>query len=173
MALRRLEKYLSCALRLDIDASGCVVLYMNNMIYKEPGPTLKLLMRKQGPKNLCNSTNQGRYWRSLSGNPAATKLLYSFHTKMCDWRHAHSARLNLTPLKASFTWNTRRDEACRRCQSGHETLNHVLNNCAAHKREIIQRHNTIRDILIDKLHKPHHIPRTTLWLPPTWHHRRG
>ena len=156
-ALRRLGKYLSCELQLGLNQSSYVFLHMNNMIYKEPGPTLKLLMRKQGLKNLCNSPNQGRYWKTLSGNPAATKLLYSFHTKMCDWRHAHSARLNLTPLKATFTWNNRRDEACRRCQSGRETLNHVLNNCAAHKRAIVQRHNTIRDLLIDTLPKHHSI----------------
>ena len=153
MAMTRIEKYLGCNLRLDLHESGNVVLYINNMIYKDPNPTLKLLIRKQGLKNLCNATNQGRFWKSLSTNPAATKLVYSFHTKMCDWRHAHSARLNLTPLKASFNWSHRRDEACRRCQTGRETLNHVLNNCPAQRRDIIQRHNNIRDTLIDKLPK--------------------
>ena len=153
MAMTRIEKYLGCNLRLDLHESGNVVLYINNMIYKDPNPTLKLLIRKQGLKNLCNATNQGRFWKSLSTNPTATKLVYSFHTKMCDWRHAHSARLNLTPLKASFNWSHRRDEACRRCQTGRETLNHVLNNCPAQRRDIIQRHNNIRDTLIDKLPK--------------------
>ena len=152
-AKTRIQKFLNKDLTYQFHESGALVMYIDNMQYKEPDPTLKQLIRKQGLKNLYSASNQGRYWQALSTNPFTSKLIYSFHKRMCDWRHAHTARLNLTPLKASFNWSNRRDEACRRCQLRRETLNHVLNNCPAHRREIIQRHNNIRDNFIEKLPK--------------------
>ena len=50
-------------------------------------------------------------------------------------------------------WNRNVDQNCRRCQGARETLNHVINNCSVHKREIVQRHNAARDKIEEALMK--------------------
>ena len=96
-------------------------------------------------RQLLKCKNQGRFFETLQHSPAATRAIYNFHTKMCDWRFAHKARLNLSPLKGSITWTDQINKNCRRCQLGDETLNHVLNSCPAQKKEIVGRHNKVRD----------------------------
>ena len=126
---------------------------MNNMKYKDPGPSLEVMIQKKILRNLINTPNQGRAWGTPSQTPMTTKQVYSFHTPMCDWRFAHAARLSLTPVRANFAWNPHNDPRCRRCQVARETVNHVINSCSTHRKQIIQRHNTVRDMVTNALPK--------------------
>ncbi len=102
---------------------------------------------------LISSPNQGRFWQTLFRSPT-TKHVYNFHTRMSDWRFIHRARLNLTPLRGAIPWLDV-DKICRRCQGAPETLNHVMNNCGTHRRDVIKRHNDIRQHLAN--HVPDHL----------------
>ena len=54
-AKTRKQKFLKKDLTYQIHESGALVMYINDMMYKEPDPTLKQLIRKQGLKNLCSA----------------------------------------------------------------------------------------------------------------------
>ena len=151
-ALSRLEKFLDCKLQLAIHEDR-VILQINDMNYKNPSPTLESMIQKRFLHNLKNASNQGRFWSTLSANPKAPKQIFNFHTKMCDWRFAHTSRLNLTPVRANFSWHQNQSQNCRRCQLSRETLNHVLNNCPAHRKETIHRHNEVRDAITNMVPK--------------------
>ena len=147
-ALRKLNQYLEVPLNLAL-CEDQVTLSIDGTTYKDPWPTLNRVLQKQSLKDLQKLPNQGRFWKTLSTTPFGTKNIYNFHTKLCDWRQTHKARLNLIPVRANFTWQQQPDQTCRRCQAGRETLNHVLNNCSTHRRKIIRRHNDVRDLLED------------------------
>ena len=95
---------------------------------------------------LLEARDQGRYWRSLSSSPIATKTIYSFHINFCDWRFIHRSRLNLTPLRGAITWCKNKNTTCRRCQLNQETLNHVINNCLVNRKSVISRHEEARNL---------------------------
>ena len=95
-------------------------------------------------KALLSCKNQGRFWETLQQTPAAARNIYNFYTKMCDWRFVHQARLNLTPLNGAIVWGAGPKE-CRRCQLAPETINHVLNSCTTQRKNVIKRHNAVRD----------------------------
>ena len=151
-AIARLAAYLQCSLKLIRDGDNFFLDVGDNKV-KDPTHVLKAMIQKEGLRKLISSPNQGRYWGTLSHNPLTTREVFSFHTKMCDWRSIHAARLNLTPLRANFTWDRSAQQNCRRCQVERETLNHVLNNCCTHRRNIVSRHNQIRDKVVDLLPK--------------------
>ena len=153
LALKKLESFLETQMSFSL-VDNVVLLEMNNMKYKEPGLILELMIQKKTLHNLMNTPSQGRAWGTLSQTPMTTKQVYSFHTPMCDWRFTHAARLSLTPLRANVTWNPHNDPRCRRCQVARETVNHVVNSCSTHRRDIILRHNAIRDLFANA------VPRT-------------
>ena len=124
-----------------------ITLSIDGTTYKDPWPTLNRLLQKQSLKELQKAPNQGRYWRSLAETPITTKAVFNFHTKLCDFRFIHRARLNLVPVRAINVWNPPENQNCRRCQADRETLNHTLNNCSVMRKKIIKRHNDIRDLL--------------------------
>ena len=147
-ALRKLNPYFEIPLNLEL-CEDQVTLPIDGTTYRDPWPTLNRVLQKQSLKDLQKLPNQGRFWKTLSATPSGTKNIYNFHTKLCDWRQTHKARLNLIPVRGNFTWQQQPDLICRRCQAGRETLNHVLNNCSTHRRKIIRRHNDVRDLLED------------------------
>ena len=108
---------------------------------------LNSLLTKRSLALLLEARDQGRFWKSLSSSPVSTKAIYSFHTKFCDWRFIHRARLNLTPLRGAISWCSNRNTTCRRCQLNKETLNHVINNCPTSRRSVIRRHDDVRDLI--------------------------
>ena len=150
--IARLSGYLQCSLKLTRDGDNFFLDLGDNRV-KDPTHVLKSMIQKEGLRKLCSSPNQGRFWNTLSHNPFTIREVFSFHTKMCDWRCIHAARLNLTPLRANFNWARSGQQNCRRCQGDRETLNHVLNNCCTQRRSIVSRHNQIRDKIADALPK--------------------
>ena len=138
-ALKKYSQHLELPLRFEF-LEGLVTLSINGTTYKNPWPMFDKHVQKQSLKQLQKLPNQGRFWKTLTETPVTVRNIYSFHTKMCDWRFAHKARLNLIPVRANFTWH-QGDQNCRRCQADRETLNHTLNNCSVHRRKIIRRHN--------------------------------
>ena len=144
--LHRLRKYLGVELQFTMLEEN-ITLSIDGTTYKDPWPTLNRLLQKQSLKELQKAPNQGRYWRSLAETPITTKAVFNFHTKLCDFRFIHRARLNLVPVRAINVWNPPENQNCRRCQADRETLNHTLNNCSVMRKEIIKRHNDIRDLL--------------------------
>ena len=151
-ALLKLKQYLKMDIKIK-KFDNKIGLRIDNMPYKNPWPAFNRFLQRESLSKLINAPNQGRYWKTLSSYPQATKSVYNFHTKLCDWRYIHKARLNLTPLRGTMLWNRNSDQNCRRCQVARETLNHVINNCPVHKHEIIQRHNAARDKLEEALTK--------------------
>ena len=117
-----------------------------------PVPHLKAVATNVPLWELLKCKYQGRFWEILQHTPAATKNVYNFHTKMCDWRFIHRARLNLCPLNGAIVWSSAPKD-CRRCQSATETLNHVTNSCSTQRKNMVKRHNAVRD----------HLEK---WLPP-------
>ena len=90
---------------------------------------------------------------------------------MCDWRSAHAARLNLTPVRVSFDWRRHEEQNCRRCQGSMETVNHVINNCYSSRRDVVRRHNEIRDAFVDAIsQKSDGSKRTTIQELATRHY---
>ena len=150
--MNRLENLLGQTLSLE-RRRPYVGWTMNQMFYKDPGPTLTRMVQKRGLAILKVCPNQGRFWQTLTLNPITTRTIYSFHTKMCDWRFAHTACLNLTPVRGSFNWRRHEEQNCRRCQGSMETVNHVINNCYSSRRDAIRRHNEVRDAFVDAIPK--------------------
>ena len=128
LALQRIRKYLKLKIKLELH-NDRLNIQLADINYRNPWPTLHSIITKRSLANLLEARDQGRYWRSLSSSPIATKAIYSYHTKFCDWRFVHRARRNLTPLRRAITWCKNKDATCRRCQLNQETLNHVINNC--------------------------------------------
>ena len=152
-SLKRLSTYLHSDIQLRLFDEDKFGLLINNIPYRFPWPTVNRMLQRQSLKMMTGAPNQGRFWQTLSANPLSSKGIYSFHTKMSDWRFIHKARLNLTPLKSTFLWNSTISQTCRRCQSSRETLNHVLNSCACNRKSVISRHNEIRDQVESSLPK--------------------
>ena len=151
-SLNRLRKYLQCDLQLKV-FEGRVTLEIAGTSYRDPWPTLNSLLQKQSLKELQKAPNQGRYWRTLAETPMTTKAIFNFHTKLCDFRFIHRARLKLVPVRANNVWRPMDNQTCRRCQADRETLNHTLNNCSVAKGKIIQRHNEVPDLLTSHLNQ--------------------
>ncbi len=128
--------------KVQLQADNCV---LSISIWKH----LKTVVESSVVNQLLASRNQGRFWPTLIRSPS-TKHVFNFHTKMCDWRFIHKARLNLSPLRGAIPWLDA-DKTCRRCQGAPETLNHILNNCGPHKRDVIKRHNDIRKHLTEQV----------------------
>ena len=147
MAVGRLERFLNCTFSME-RRGDYIGWSMDGSFYKDLGATLTTAVQKRGLSLLKACPNQGRFWSTLPMCPATTRTLYSFHTKMCDWRFAHSARLNLTPVRGSFSWKRADEQNCRRCQTSKETVNHVLNSCYHSRRDVIKRHNDVRDAFV-------------------------
>ena len=122
----------------------------NAPISAKPWIHLKNTVDLQNANCLLQSPNQGRFWQTLIRSPTSTKNVFNFHTRMCDWRYLHKARLNLTPLRGAIPWSNV-DKICRRCQGANETLNHVANACSTHRKSVIQRHNDVRKHLADQV----------------------
>ena len=122
----------------------------NAPISAKPWIHLKNTVDLQNANCLLQSPNQGRFWQTLIRSPTSTKAVFNFHTRMCDWRYLHKARLNLTPLRGAIPWSNV-DKTCRRCQGANETLNHVANACSTHRKSVIQRHNDVRKHLADQV----------------------
>ena len=150
MALGRLERYLGCRISIE-QRDGYIGCTIDSSYYKDPIPTINRMIQKQGLAVLKGAPNQGRFWSTLAMTPATVRSIYSFHTEMCDWRFTHSARLNLTPLRGTFSWKPQEQQNCRRCQTAKETVAHVLSNCHANRREVIRRHNEVRDNFISAI----------------------
>ena len=94
-ATKKLESFLRVQLSFN-HHDNCVSLVLNNMCYKDPGPTIESLIQKKTLQSLINTPSQGPAWSSLNQTPSTTKQIYSFHTTMCVWRFVHAARLSLT-----------------------------------------------------------------------------
>ena len=152
-SLKRLKTYLESDIDVHLFDGNKCGLVVNNMPYLNPWPVFNRQLQKQSLKLMSNAPNQGRFWDSLSSNPITTETVFNFHTKLCDWRYIHKARLNLIPLKAAMFWNPNVPKTCRRCQAAPETLNHVINGCTTHRKSVIQRHNDIRDQIEKSLPK--------------------
>ena len=108
LALQRIPKYLKLNIKLELH-NDRLNMQLADVSYGNPWPMLHSLMTKRSLTILLEARDQGRYWRSLSSSPIATKAIYSFHTKFCEWRFIHRARLNLTPLRAAITWCKNKD----------------------------------------------------------------
>ena len=96
-ALRKLNQYLEVPLNLAL-CEDQMTLSTDGTTYKDLWPTLNRVLQKQSLKDLQKLPNQGRFWKTLSATPFGTKNIYNFHTKLCDWRQVHKARLNLIPV---------------------------------------------------------------------------
>ena len=152
MAMNRLEKFLGQA--FSIESRGPYIGWtINRMFYKDPGPKLSRMVQKRGLAVLKACLNQGRFWQTLTLNPLTTRTIHSFHTKICDWRFAHAAHLNLIPVRVSFNWRRHEEQNCRRCQLSIETVNHVINNCYSSRRDVVRRNNESRDAFVDAIPK--------------------
>ena len=144
-ALKSYGKFNQCEYTLQKNNStGKLELLKNGCILPFPITHLKSVTSKIQLKSLLACSNQGRFWETLQHTPTATRNVYNFHTKMCDWRFIHKARLNLCPLNGAIVWGSGPKE-CRRCQCAQETANHVLNTCSTQRKNIIKRHNAVRD----------------------------
>ena len=154
-AIFRIRSNLDCEVNITLfeDRMG---LNINNVPYRNPWPTLSRLMQKQSLQRLLNAPNQGRFWPTLSANPISTKSVYNFHTKLCE-SSIHKVRLNLVPTRASFTWKRGDSQICRRCQAQREKLSHVINTCSTRRRAVIQRHNSIRDEIIQHVNPKYRV----------------
>ena len=151
-SLNRIRKYLQCDLQLKV-FEGRVSLEIAGTSYRDPWPTLNSLLQKPSQKELQKAPNQGRYWRTMTETPMNTKAIFNIHTKLCDFRFIHRARLNLVPVRANNVWIPVDNQTCRRCQADRETLNHTLNDCSLAKKKIIQRHNEVRELLTSHLNQ--------------------
>ena len=152
-SLHRLKKFLQVDLQLTILEERDVTLAIDGSRYRDPWPVFSRCLQKQSLKELQKAPNQGRFWRTLAETPLTTKAVFNFHTKLCDFRFIHRARLNLVPVRANNVWNPPENQNCRRCQADRETLNHTLSNCSVMRKKIIQRHNDVRDLLATSFHQ--------------------
>ena len=146
-SLQRLKKFLQVDLQLTILEERVVTLAIDGSSYKDPWPTFSRCLQKQSLKELQKAPNQGRIWKTLAETPLTTKAVFNFHTRLCDFRFIHRARLNLVPVRANNAWNPPENQNCRRCQADRETLNDMLSNCSVMRKKIIKRHNDVRDLL--------------------------
>ena len=154
-SLRRLAKYLNTDVELTM-LENSVTLSIKGAKYRDPWPVLTRYLQKQSLKEIQRAPNQGRFWRTLAETPQTTKAVFNFHTKLCDFRFIHRARLNLVPVRSNFVWNQLpENQNCRRCQADRETLNHTLSNCSVMRKKIIKRHNDVRDLLASQF--PHRL----------------
>ena len=143
-ALKAFSKTNNCCYSLQQSDDGKIALMKNGKKIPFPITHLKSTVSSIHLKALRSCKNQGRFWETLQQTPAAARNTYNFHTKMCDWRFVHQARLNLTPLNGAIVWGAGPKE-CRRCQLAPETINQVLNSCTTQRKNVIKRHNAVRD----------------------------
>ena len=139
-------KTTGCQYQFALGPNNTVSLLKNGKAMPFPVTHLKAVATNVPLWELLKCKNQGRFWETLQHTPAATKNVYNFHTKMCDWRFIHRARLNLCPLNGAIVWSSAPKD-CRRCQSATETLNHVTNSCSTQRKNMVKRHNAVRDHL--------------------------
>ena len=143
-SLHSLMKFLQVDLQLSI-LEEKVTLAIDGSSYRDPWPTFSRCLQKESLKELQKAPNQGRFWRTRPETPLTTKAHFNFHTRLCDFRFIHRARLNLVSVRASNVWNPPENQSCRRSQVDRETLNHTLSNCSVMRKKIIQTHNDVRD----------------------------
>ncbi|KAG8239751.1 hypothetical protein J437_LFUL019240, partial [Ladona fulva] len=76
-------------------------------------------------RSLAAQPDQGKVHHAASRHPVSHHFLRDGrHTRFCDWRFIHRARLNLLPLNAARRGISRGDTRCRRCGMAAETLPH-------------------------------------------------
>lgn len=140
-AVRRLTNDTSLQLAFA-ESDGKVLLAINGQVARQPWQDIRRAQEAHYLHYWATSPNQGRFAAALSSSATTKQHTYSFRLPFADWRFAHAARLNLTPLKGAATWASW-DKKCRRCNAGVETMAHVLCMCGAHKQQWMQRHHSV------------------------------
>ena len=130
--------------------SAKICLCINGEVAHRPWQCIRNAQEAWHWKQWVESPNQGRFAAALSSTKVTSLHTYSYRMPFCDWRFAHSARLNLTPLRGAATWSSG-DKMCRRCNGGAETMAHVLSLCNVHKKEWMNRHRKVLETVVDSL----------------------
>ena len=94
---------------------------------------------------------QGKVLDATSLDPASNHFLAAGrHTRFCDWRFVHRARLGVLPLNGCLLVPDR-SRACRRCDWAFESTAHVLCHCQRHSRAWKNRHGAVLKALVDEM----------------------
>ena len=104
---------------------------------------------------LVAKPDQGKVFEASSRDPSSNHFLAAGrHTRFCDWRFVHRARLGVLPLNGCFRGQRRepeRNRLCRRCQAAEETTAHVLNHCMRHHKALNNRHRAVLCRLVENM----------------------
>ncbi|KAK3908767.1 Retrovirus-related Pol polyprotein from type-1 retrotransposable element R2 [Frankliniella fusca] len=94
-------------------------------------------------EKLLTKPDQGKVFDVSSRNAESNHFLqYGRHTRFCDWRFVHRARLGVLPLRACIRV-ANIDRKCRVCGYPEETTAHVLCHCMRHSRASNNRHRSV------------------------------
>ena len=102
-------------------------------------------------RRLLNKPVQGKVLDAASLDAASNHFLTAGrHTRFCDWRFVHRARLGVLPLNGCLLVPGRA-RTCRRCDWAFESTAHVLCHCQRHSRAWRNRHGAVIKALVDEM----------------------
>ncbi|KAK3908776.1 hypothetical protein KUF71_003418 [Frankliniella fusca] len=94
-------------------------------------------------EHLLTKADQGKVFDVASRSAESNHFLqYGRHTRFCDWKFIHRARLGVLPLRACIRI-ANIDRRCRVCKYPQETTAHVLCHCMRHSRASNNRHRAV------------------------------
>ncbi|KAK3909276.1 Ribosomal protein L11 methyltransferase, partial [Frankliniella fusca] len=101
--------------------------------------------------DLLNKPDQGKVYDTSCMDPASNHFIQTGqHTRFCDWRFIHRARLGVLPLRACIRV-ANIDRRCRICRYPEETTAHVLCHCMKHSRAMNNRHRAVIFHLVNSM----------------------
>ncbi|KAE8738256.1 hypothetical protein FOCC_FOCC016267, partial [Frankliniella occidentalis] len=106
---------------------------------------------------LLSKPDQGKVFEAAQLHQASNHFLRDGrHTRFCDWRFVHRARLGVLPLNGALRIPGR-SRTCRRCQYPEETTAHVLCHCHQHSRAWNNRHRSVINNLVENMNTTEHL----------------
>lgn len=113
--------------------------------------TLREALQDFHHRRLIAKPVQGKVMEAVSLDPASNHFLHSGrHTRFCDWRFVHRARLGVLPLNGQLHLPDQ-PRKCRRCAWDNETTAHVLCHCQRHSGAWRNRHGAVIKTLVDAM----------------------